>query len=131
MPMLRLKEKIEKFKFLVTAPDLNAHGTLHGGILIKWLDESSGMHAYMLTKGVCATRHIGNVEFIATARIGNIIQIESMLTGLGTTSLEFTSSAKNLTTGKNVAIIDSLTFVHVDRNHKASPHFLTKKQFNL
>ena len=30
-----------QFRYLVCAPDLNAHGTLHGGVLLRWIDEAA------------------------------------------------------------------------------------------
>ena len=38
-----------QFRYLVCAPDLNAHGTLHGGVLLRWIDEAAGMHARKMT----------------------------------------------------------------------------------
>ena len=32
---------------LVTPADLNPRGTLHGGQLLKWIDEEGGIHAFL------------------------------------------------------------------------------------
>ena len=77
------------FRYLVTAPDLNAHGTLHGGVLLRWIDEATGMHARKLTNRVCVTRFMNEVAFVSKAKAGDIIVIETNVTVLGTTSVSF------------------------------------------
>jgi len=110
-----------EFRYLVTQPDLNAHGTLHGGILTKWADESAGMHARKLTRGVCVTRFISRINFVATARIGSIIKIVSTVTGVGNTSINFSVIVRNDITDEVLATIDRITFVHVNEDHKPIP----------
>ena len=63
------------YRYLVTQPDLNSHGTLHGGVLMRWVDEACGMEAKIETGNVCATRHIKGIDFISTARLGDIVEI--------------------------------------------------------
>ena len=114
------EQRIE-FRYLVTQPDLNAHGTLHGGILTKWADESAGMHARKLTRGVCVTRFISRINFVATARIGSIVKIVSTVTGVGNTSINFSIIVRNDITDEVLATIDRITFVHVNEAHKPIP----------
>ena len=116
-----MHEQRLEFRYLVTQPDLNAHGTLHGGILTKWADESSGMHARKLTRGVCVTRFISRINFVATARIGSIVKIVSTVTGVGNTSINFSIIARNDITDEVLATIDRITFVHVNEDHKPIP----------
>ena len=116
------QDRIIDFRYLVTQPDLNAHGTLHGGILIKWADESAGMHARKVTKGVCVTRCVDRINFVQTARAGDVIKITSRLAAAGKTSLTFSSTIKNDITGEMIATIDRLIFVFVDGNHNPVPH---------
>ena len=42
---------------LVTPADLNPRGTLHGGQLLKWIDEEGGIHACLeLDTGLIVTK---------------------------------------------------------------------------
>ena len=116
-----VNQRIE-FRYLVTQPDLNAHGTLHGGILTKWSDESAGMHARKLTHGVCVTRFIDRINFVATARIGSIVKIVSTVVDVGTTSITFAIVAKDDITNATLATIDKIVFVCVDGNHTPIKH---------
>ena len=111
-----------EFRYLVCAPDLNAHGTLHGGVLLRWIDEAAGMHARKLAGGLCVTRYIDRINFVETARIGDIVKITSRLSDAGNTSLTFSSTIKNDLTGKLIASIDRLVFVYVNGSHQPAAH---------
>ncbi len=113
---------IHKNRYLVTQPDLNAHGTLHGGILMKWVDEACGMQARIITGGVCATRHIGNISFWSTARLGDILEVETEYLYHGRTSLTFSANVINITRSDAVAKFEKVVFVAVDKNHKPRDH---------
>ena len=117
-----MPDRIIHFRQLVTQPDLNSHGSLHGGILMKWADESAGMHARKLSGRLCVTRYIDRISFVETVRLGDIVRITSRLTDAGTTSLTFSSTIKNDLTGKLIASIDRLVFVCVNENHQPSAH---------
>ena len=107
-----------KYRNLITQPDLNAHGTLHGGILVKWVDEACGMEARIISKLVCATRFINKINFLNKAKLGDIIEISVINTNIGNTSLTFSAEVHNLNTKKLVANIQDIVFVAVDKNHK-------------
>lgn len=107
-----------KYRYLVTQPHLNSHGTLHGGILMKWVDEACGMEARLLTGCVCATRYIDNINFKATGRLGDIIEITVFHVKKGTTSITFNADVRNAFGGL-LATFKQMTFVAVDENHNA------------
>ena len=111
-----------EFRYLVCAPNLNAHGTLHGGELLRWIDESAGMHARKLTRRVCVTRFIDNVNFISTARAGDIINIVTTLEGVGSTSLTFPVDTKEEISNRKVASIGRVVFVSIDEQGQPVPH---------
>ena len=44
---------------LITPADLNPRGTLHGGQLLKWIDEEGGIHAALeLQTGLIVTKYL-------------------------------------------------------------------------
>ena len=107
------------FRYLVCSPDLNAHGSLHGGVLMKWADEAAGMHARKLTNRVCVTRKIDEVSFVKKVHAGDIMKIVSTLTNSGQTSLTFKISVFEDISKEKVAEIGKLVFVSV--NHQGRP----------
>ena len=115
-----------KYRYLVTQPDLNAHGTLHGGILMKWVDEACGIEARLQTAGVCATRHIRDIDFRATAKLGDIVHITVSVVKIGRTSITYTAYIKNEITSDTIAVFDNIVFVFIDENNKSQPHNIKK-----
>ena len=114
------------YRYLVTQPDLNAHGTLHGGILMKWVDEACGMQARLETKQVCATVHIDSIDFSDTARLGDIIQINISAGIVGNTSITFSATASIVIPGsqqkmRKIASFGKVVFVAIDNMHKPIP----------
>lgn len=114
-----------EFRYLVCAPNLNAHGTLHGGELLRWIDESAGMHARQLTRRVCVTRFIDQIDFISTARAGDIIYIVTTIEHAGSTSLTFRVEAKEEISGRKVASVGRIVFVAIDDQGQPVPHSVT------
>ena len=107
------------YRYLVTQPDLNAHGTLHGGILMKWVDEACGMQARLETEHVCATVHIDSIDFCDTARLGDIVQIAVDKGCVGNTSITFSATAFTVLPGPNkhlhkIASFNKVVFVAID-----------------
>ena len=115
-----------EFKYLVCSPDLNAHGSLHGGVLLRWADESSGMHAKIMTKKVCVTRFIDQINFISKANLGDIMKIQSTVVYCGNTSICFEINIFEEITGRKIAHIKNIIFVSVDKDGKAIDHQLKK-----
>jgi len=110
------------FYHLVGAPDLNSGGTLHGGVLAKWIDEDCGTHALLLACGPCATRSIKGIDFIVPSRTGDILRIDTQLVRAGRTSLELAAEVHSERRDVQVARCAGVTFVHVDENHRPKEH---------
>lgn len=113
---LHMKNKMT-FYHLVSSSHLNAHGTLHGGELLKWIDEDAGTHAHLLNGGVNATRIINTISFDATGRLGDVIQIDTEFIKSGRTSLTLKAIATHAVTGHKIAETSDMVFVHIDKNH--------------
>ncbi len=110
------------FRYLVTAPDLNAHGTLHGGVLLRWIDEATGMHARKLTNRVCVTRFMNEVAFVSKAKAGDIIVIETNVTVLGKTSVSFAVRAWEDISNRSIATVGNVVFVSIDHQGNKVAH---------
>jgi acyl-CoA hydrolase len=104
----------ETFKHFVNPSHLNGYGTLHGGWLLQWMDESAAITATGLTGKTCVTRFISDASFEDTAKGGDIVEITVRLAASGRTSLTFSVEAKNLRTGTTMARIGKIVFVALD-----------------
>lgn len=122
-----MNERME-FRYLVTSPDLNAHGTLHGGVLMQWADEAAGMQARKLTNRICVTRCIDNIDFVSKAQCGDIMRIITTLENTGTSSLGFRVSVKEDISNRLIANISKIVFVSIDDNGNKVPHGVIKNE---
>ena len=111
-------------RYLVCSPDLNAHVTLHGGMLLRWIDEAAGMHARKLTNRVCVTRSIANIDFISKVKMGEIVLIETKLEVVGRTSMTFSGAVYEDISQRKIATIDKIVFVAIDNHGNPVKHSL-------
>ena len=112
---------------MISARDLNSNGTLFGGRVLAWIDEEAFIFATcQIGSEKLVTKLISRVEFVSTARIGDIVEIGTELISLGTTSLTLSCVVRNKKTTKVITQVSELDFVHVDEDGVPSPHGITK-----
>ena len=110
----------------VRPEDLNAHGTLFGGSLLRWIDDEAVVYsAIQLGTAKVVTKYISEIEFVGSARLGDIIEIGLVATKFGRTSLTMRAAARNIVTGKSLLTIDELVFVAVDEDGRPRAHGYT------
>jgi len=69
------------------------------------------MQARLLTGSVCATRNISEIDFLSSAKLGDIIQIDVSMVKLGTTSITFSANVTNAHTHVIIATFKKVVFV--------------------
>ncbi|MBN9613476.1 MAG: acyl-CoA thioesterase [Actinobacteria bacterium] len=107
----------------VRPPDLNANGTLFGGSLLRWLDEEAAIYAIIqLGNRRVVTKYISEINFEASARTGDLVELGLVATRFGRTSLTMRAAVRNIITGQTILSIDELVFVNLDENGKPAPH---------
>jgi acyl-CoA hydrolase len=114
-----MNQHCAEFRYLVCAPHLNAHGSLHGGVLLRWIDEAAGMTARKLTNRVCVTRFMELVNFESKASLGDIARINITLIKSGNTSLTFKATVSEDISNRPIASVSAIVFVSID--HKGNP----------
>lgn len=95
----------------------NTVGTVHGGALIRWMDDVAAMAAMQFAEGPCVTAHIGDITFERPIPVGDIARIEAYVFDTGETSMRLRVRAfyEDATTGEDDLITDScFTFVALD-----------------
>ena len=108
---------------LIKPGDLNANNTLFGGQLLKWIDEEAGIYAMSkLENKRVVTKYMSEINFISSAKQGDIIEIGLAFVAIGTTSISFRCVVRNLVSKKIIIRIEKIVFVNVDENEKAIPH---------
>jgi len=111
----------------VKPEDLNAHGTLFGGRLLSWIDEEAAIYTIVqLGTNGCVTKYMSEINFINSARQGDIIELGIKATHFGNTSITLTCEVRNKISHKTILTIDKIVFVSLDENGKPVKHGKTE-----
>ena len=109
---------------LVLPPDTNHLQTIFGGQVLSYIDEIAAITAMKHAKKAVVTASIDSVDFLSSARVGDVLELEAVVTSTGRTSMEVFVSvhSMNLLTGVTKLTTESfLTMVAMDENNKSTP----------
>lgn len=73
---------------LMGPQDANNHGNVHGGVIMKMVDEAAALSAMRHSGHNVVTVAIDSMTFMQPIRIGMFVQIQAELTYVGRTSME-------------------------------------------
>lgn len=111
----------------VRPEDLNANGTLFGGSLLRWIDEEATIYAILqLGNRRVVTKIISEINFVASAIEGDLIEMGLVATKFGTTSITMRAEVRNMVTRKNILTVDHIVFVGLGADGKPQPHGFTE-----
>ena len=111
----------------VKPEDLNANGTLFGGSLLRWIDEEAAIYAIVqLGNQRAVTKYMSEIEFVASAVQGDIIEMGLTATKFGRTSLTMRAQVRNMITRELILSIDKIVFVNLDKQGRPTPHGYTE-----
>jgi len=101
--------------------DANPAGNVHGGTIMKLIDNAAGVVAFRHSRCNSVTASVDQIDFHYPAFIGDLLTIKASLNMTGKTSMEIGArvESENLLTGKTRHIASAyLTFVSLDDNLK-------------
>lgn len=111
---------------LIKPNDLNAHGTLFGGSLLAWIDEEAAIYvSCQLGKGNIVTKYMSEIDFVSSAKLGDIIEIGMETKRFGNSSITVKCVVRQKFSLETIIRIDDIVFVHVDENNRPTPHGLS------
>ncbi len=114
----------------VKPEDLNPNHSLFGGRLLQWIDEEAALYAIIQLENThVVTKFISEINFIASPKQGDIIEIGIVATKFGTTSLTLRCEVRNKMTHQKILTIDRLVFVNLDKEGNPQPHGKTAITF--
>jgi acyl-CoA thioesterase YciA len=103
--------------------DLNSHGTLFGGSLLKWIDEEAAIFvSCQLESRNIVTKYMSEIDFVSSAGLGDIIEIGMETVKFGKSSITVKCRVRNKDTRETIITIEEIVFVNVDSNRKPLPH---------
>lgn len=116
---------------LIKPSELNPRNTLFGGILLQWIDEEAAVFAMAkLGNTNVATKLMSEINFTASAKVGEIIEIGLKLNKVGRTSISMFCEVRNILTKQTIISIDNIIIVCVDKTGKSAPHGKTLETLN-
>ncbi|WP_432979810.1 acyl-CoA thioesterase [Dactylosporangium sp. CA-233914] len=73
---------------IMTAVDVNLYGTVHGGVIMKFIDDVAGAAAARHSGGTAVTASIDEILFLEPLRVGDLVHAYAQVNWTGTTSME-------------------------------------------
>ena len=92
----------------------NVMGSVHGGWLMKWMDEAGGLCATRHARRPSVTVAVDSLTFVSPVHVGDLVMMTAQLTYVGRTSMEVEVrvEAENILTGERTHT-NSATIVYV------------------
>ncbi|MEO8955439.1 MAG: acyl-CoA thioesterase [Ktedonobacteraceae bacterium] len=109
---------------LMEALDVNGHGNVHGGVIMRMVDEAAAIVAIKHARLPVVTARVERFDFLAPAYIGNVVSVHCALNYVGRTSMEVGVEvvAEDLMTGETRRVASSqVIYVALDKNSKPTP----------
>ena len=72
----------------MTVLDTNLLGTVHGGVVMKLVDDVAGVVAQRHCGGAAVTASMDEMDFLEPVRVGDLVHAEGQVNWAGTTSME-------------------------------------------
>src|SRR3546814_16805603 len=83
-----------EFRFLAEPTDVNYGGKVHGGVVMKWIDQVGYAAAVGWSGRYSVTVAVGGIRFVAPLRISDLVTVSAKLVYTGTTSKHFAVDVK-------------------------------------
>jgi len=106
---------------LILPNDTNNLNTVFGGKVMQYMDLCAAMSAYKFARTAVVTASVDRLDFLAPARVGDMLILKSSVNYSHNTSMEIgvRIDAENVKTGKKRHTASAyLTFVSLDENGK-------------
>ena len=74
-------------QFLAEPADVNFGGKVHGGMVMKWIDQAGYACAAGWCGGYAVTVYVGGIRFLRPIQIGQLVEVHAKVIHTGTTSM--------------------------------------------
>lgn len=114
----------------VKPEDLNPNHSLFGGRLLQWIDEEAALYAIIqLENTKVVTKFISEINFVSSAKQGDIIEIGIEATHFGSSSITLRCDVRNKMTHQTIITVDKIVMVNLDSEGNPAPHGKTQIEF--
>lgn len=75
------------FQFISEPTEVNFGGKVHGGAVMKWIDQTAFACARNWAESYCVTVYVGGIQFYKPINIGEVIKIDATVIYTGNSSI--------------------------------------------
>jgi acyl-CoA hydrolase len=111
-------------RFLAAPTDVNWGGKVHGGTVMRWIDEAAYVCAVSWSGQYCVAVYAGGVRFYQPVLIGNLVEVQARLLYTGRTSMHLAVHVRSsdLKTAQSILTTECLlVFVALDELRRPTP----------
>ncbi|WP_462158317.1 acyl-CoA thioesterase [Pseudoalteromonas sp. GB56] len=76
------------FRFLAEPTDVNFGGKVHGGVVMKWIDQAGYACAAGWSGHYCVTVSVAGVKFRRPVLVGQLVEVQASIAHTGRTSMQ-------------------------------------------
>jgi acyl-CoA hydrolase len=124
LEMSEKRSSLISLRFLAEPTDVNFGGKVHGGTVMKWIDQAGYYCAAAWSHSYCVTVYVGGIRFLKPIPIGHIVTVDAKVIYTGRTSMHimvdvFSGDPKKKERIKTTNCI--IIFVAVDEDGQPTP----------
>lgn len=124
------------FRFLAEPTDVNFGGNVHGGIVMKWIDQAAYACAAQWSKCYCVTVSANGIRFIKPIKVGQLVEITASLVHTGSSSMHIYVVVKSGDATANTTTVANrcfITFMAVgcDGNQVIVPSYIPEDEQHM
>jgi acyl-CoA hydrolase len=121
------------FQFISEPSDVNYGGNVHGGSVMKWIDQAGYACASLWSANYCVTVYVGGIRFYSPIKIGHFVKVEAEIIYTGKTSMHiainvFSRNIKRKDFEKKTHCIIVFVAVDSEGNSVEVPKFTPKNE---
>ena len=108
-------------RFLAAPADINWGGKVHGGTVMRWIDEAAYVCAVSWSGQYCVAVYAGGVRFYRPVLIGNLVEVQARLLYTGRTSMHVAIHVRSADPKLGQSILTThclLIFVAIDEHRR-------------
>ena len=87
MPEPITRKREITLRFVAEPTDMNLYGKVHGGAVMKWIDQAGYACAVGWSGCACVTVYVGGIRFYQPILLGNLVEVNAKLIHTGKTSM--------------------------------------------
>ena len=111
-------------RFLAQPVDVNFGGKVHGGSVMRWIDQAGYACAVRWSGHYCVTVYVGGIRFYKPILVGSLVEVEAKVIYTGKTSMHVAvdvraGDPKDLAFGKTTHCV--IVFVAVNDHGNPTP----------